>query len=236
MNSYDFLKHLTVYLEGSECENAAPGFNISATGFYAIVCIGDKQVPVVITAKHFAEKICLTRFTLHSISDGEILTLPLIMRANWILSDDCDLAYCKLSDIEENFKKIYGKKLFYTKISKENLITENERKTLSVLSEIISVGYSLGLYSTHNRYPLFFKGHLSTAPKDNLENTVGYADISANHGQSGSPILLNNSVPKLVGIMSGAVCKGENPIVTGCTYVDAHKILEFKNEFSISIQ
>lgn len=157
MNSYDFLKHLTVYLEGSECENAAPGFNISATGFYAIVCIGDKQVPVVITAKHFAEKICLTRFTLHSISDGEILTLPLIMRANWILSDDCDLAYCKLSDIEENFKKIYGKKLFYTKISKENLITENERKTLSVLSEIISVGYSLGLYSTHNRYPLFFK-------------------------------------------------------------------------------
>lgn len=96
MNSYDFLKHLTVYLEGSENENAAAGFNISATGFYAVICIGDKQVPVVITVRHFAEKVCLTRFILHSNSDGEILTLPLIMRANWILSDDCDLAYCKL--------------------------------------------------------------------------------------------------------------------------------------------
>lgn len=236
MNSYDFLNYLTVYLEGSEDGDTSTGFNLSATGFYTVVDIDGKQEPAIVTAGHFAEKTPLTHFTLHSNSEGEILTLPLIMNADWITSDGCDLAYCKLSDIEEEFKKIYGKKLFYTSISKENILSEREKQSIPVLSEVVTVGYPLRLYNTHNRYPLFFKGHLSTPPKDNYENKIGYVDMSANNGLSGSPILLNNSVPKLVGILTSTVCSGKNPTDNLCTYVDAQRLFEFNNKFVINIK
>lgn len=58
----------------------------------------------------------------------------------------------------------------------KNIISE--KRDVPVLSEIISIGYPLGLNSTHSRYPLFFKGHLSIALKDNAENSIWYANIT----------------------------------------------------------
>ena len=59
MNNYDYLKHLTVYMEGYERTGEESVLQkITATGFFATLVINGKKTNIILTANHLAEKLC----------------------------------------------------------------------------------------------------------------------------------------------------------------------------------
>ena len=59
MNNYDYLKHLTVYMEGYERTGKESVLQkITATGFFATLVINGKETNIILTANHFAERLC----------------------------------------------------------------------------------------------------------------------------------------------------------------------------------
>ena len=234
MNSYEFLKYMTVHMEGTcDIDMLGEEMESSATGFYVKLNINGELVPVIVTAKHFANSSAMTTFTLHYIDNNNIVTLPITMPVRWILSEYKDIAYCEVRSIEEKFKKITGHSMFYTAIKEDDIVSEDEYKNINILSEVVMLGYPKGKGSTHHKYPLFKKGYLASSPSDFYENNMGYVDISSISGYSGSPLILNNSTLKLVGVLVQTFSEEDKKTRADMgMYVNADCILEFKKNFS----
>ncbi len=220
MNSYDFLKYLTVNLSSElVCkENSA----CTATGFYAII----KNKPVIVTAQHFTETTAETvTITGHYAEKDSVISFPVTAKVNWTCSEEYDIAYCEVKSFAENFKEITGKEMFYTAIQEKDIATKEDLSKIGILNEIMTIGYPRGRSSTHHEFPLFKKGYISSATRDFAEDGKGYLDLSAEGGFSGAPVLLNNSELKLIGILIEAVAENDIPKSTSL-YVSADKILE----------
>lgn len=91
--------------------------------------------------------------------------------------------------------------MFYTAISEKDIITKAEFSEVNILSEVLTIVYPKGASSTHHEFPLFKKGYISSLPGNFAEDGEGYLDLCAEEGCSGSPIFLNNSQLKLVGVL-----------------------------------
>lgn len=91
MNSYDFLKFLTVKLTAYKFSGEEKTCN--ATGFYAII----NNIPVIVTAKHFAEgTMSVLTIPGHYTESKTVVTVPVTANVEWIESDEYDIAYCIL--------------------------------------------------------------------------------------------------------------------------------------------
>lgn len=223
MNSYEILKYLTVNLRGTKYIDDA---ECTATGFF--VMLDDK--PVIITAKHFAENVQPEIVVpVHYMENKTVITLPVSAVVMWEYSEEYDIAYCSIEPIEKKFKEITGKPMFYTAISQKDIITKEEFKKINILTEVLTIGYPCGISSTHHEFPLFKKGYISSLPSDFTEDGLGFLDLCAEKGCSGSPVFLNNSQLKLVGILVRYISDDGNPNKT-TAYVSADKIFDIKNE------
>lgn len=224
MNSYDFLKYLTVNINAKNISEDKPHI-CSATGFYAII----NNTPVIVTARHFVipTESAIT-VSVHYKENDTIITIPITANVRWYCSDEYDIAYCKVKPIAEKFKEITGKDMFYTAISEKDIMTKEEFNKINILSEVLTIGYPKGISSTHHKFPLFKKGYISSLPSDFAEDREGYLDLCAEEGYSGSPIFLNNSQIKLVGVLVQCIGNSKKPQST-TIYVSADKILEIKD-------
>lgn len=231
MEKYEFLKYLTVYMKGYKKTDSTIVFaEIIATGFYAKLNIKGKKKFVIITAKHFATEMERVTFYMHYKENNAVVTVPISRSIEWHYTKDSDLAYCELKPIEDRFKKITGKEIYATAITEDNILTENEIKTLSVLKELVMVGYPKGESSTYHKYPLFKKGYTASLPKDTIEDDEGYVDMSAIGGFSGSPIFLDNDKLKFLGMLVGGLADDINDCSTISLYVPSYKIFELAKE------
>lgn len=227
MDSIEFLRNLTVLIEGEKTESSASlevKKSSSGTGFFVKL----NGETIIVTAKHVADEAKDCTFYLRYKFEEHIVTVPISVSVDWISHDNQDLACCKLKPIEEKFKKITEQNIYYTSIAEENIITEVDEKNIKGLPEIIMIGDPQGVGSTHHKYGLFKKGNLATPMSDNFENDIGYADISSISGYSGSPLILNNSASKLVGILVESFAENILSVADMCMYVSAHHILKFK--------
>ena len=78
MTNYEFLKYLTVYMEGYErTAKESVLQRITATGFFASFYINGKKTNIILTAGHFAEKLDRVTFWLRYIDDDRVVTLPI---------------------------------------------------------------------------------------------------------------------------------------------------------------
>ena len=222
MNSYEILKFLTVKLTAEKFGDTN-GKTVSATGFYAIL----DGKPVIVTAKHFTEAIePQVTIPAHYKINNTIITVPVTAVADWVVSEEYDIAYCEVKPFEKKFKEITGHNMHYTAISEKDIMTKEEYSKLNILTEVLTMGYPVGASSTHHEYPLFKKGYLSSMPNDFTEDGEGYLDMSCDCGMSGSPLLLNNSPLKLVGILVEYLKDDTNTTPGTAVYVSADKILE----------
>lgn len=222
MNSYNFLKYLTVKLTSEE--NDDKKYNkCSATGFYAVI----NNKTVIVTARHFACEAAESLITVpaHYMENDIIITIPITAKVEWVWSDEYDIAYCTVTPIVKKLKDITGKEMFYTAISEKDIMTKKEFDKVNILTEVLSIGYPHGTSSTHHEYPLFKKGYIASLPCDFDEDGEGYLDLGAEAGYSGAPIFLNNSQLKLVGVL--VKCIGSSDKSNSTTiYVAADKILD----------
>lgn len=224
MNSYDYFKYLTVNLSTRKISDKNSCI-CTATGFYVII----KNTPVIVTAKHFANDAETTiSISAHYKENERIITIPLKVKVNWIPSDEYDIAYCKVKPIAKKLKETTGKEMFYTAIPEKNIITKEELSQISILSEVLTLGYPKGISSTHHDFPLFKKGYISSLPKDIAEDGEGYLDLGAEEGYSGSPVFLNNSHLRLVGVLVKGVGEDSDTSTNTTVYVSADKILEIR--------
>ena len=220
MNSYEFLKYLTVNITAKQTSNEDAD-KCTATGFYAVI----KNTPVLITAKHFVTHTeAMITVSVHYKEDDTVITIPISAKVNWLQSDEYDVAYCNIKPIAEKFKEITGREMFYTYVPEKDIMTKEELSKINILSEVLTIGYPNSMSSTHHEFPLFKKGYISTLPSDFAEDGEGYLDLCAEKGCSGSPIILNNSQLKLIGILVGSTSVNSGTT----TYVPADKILEIK--------
>ena len=224
MNSYDFLKFLTVNLSANKFAEENRKI-CNATGFYAKL----KGSTVIVTAKHFVNNTePIISVPVHYMENDNIITISVTAKVDWVTSDEHDIACCKVKPIAEKLKAITGKDMFYTAISKKDIMTKEDFSKINILSEVLTIGYPQGVSSTHHEFPLFKKGYISSLPSNFTEDGEGYLDLCAEEGCSGSPVLLNNSQLKLVGVL--VKCIGENSTnpKSSTIYVTADKILDIE--------
>jgi hypothetical protein len=71
--------------------------------------------------------------------------------------------------------------------------TEEEWNKLTVLEEIVMVGYPIGIWDSHNNMPILRRGITATHPKLNYEGRSEFMiDAACFPGSSGSPVFLFN--------------------------------------------
>ena len=222
MNSYEFLKFLTVSLNAKQLSDTKENI-CRATGFYVTI----DGAAYIVTAKHFAEDTEQNvTISAHYIEDSTLVTLPITAYVEWEVYDEFDIAYCSIKPFEKKFKEITGRGMFYTTLSGKNIMTKEEFCELNILSEVVSMGYPLGASSTHHEFPLFRKGYLASMPRDFTEDGEGYLDMRAEEGMSGSPIILNDSPLKLVGVLVQYIRDKQNITPSTAIYVSADKVLD----------
>ena len=219
MNGYEFLKFLTVNIEGSISTGKEQN-DCTATGFYAII----NDDTVLATAKHFTEHIdSAITVPVHYKENNTIVTIPVTACVEWSWHNEYDIAYCSIQPIMDKFREITGKAMYYTAISKENIMTKEEFYKTPILSEVLTIGYPDSISTTYNRYPLFKKAYISSLPKDFAEDGEGFLDLCAEEGMSGSPVVLNNSQLKLLGV----IVRGNQKSSTA-TYIPANELLKIE--------
>ena len=224
MNTYEILKFLTVKLTASKAVDTEHSTCI-ATGFYVIL----DGSPVIVTAKHFTDETELNvTITAHYKENGKIISLPVTAYVEWVMSEEFDIAYCKVKPFEKKFKEITGHDMFYTALTERNIMTKEEFDQLNILSEVVTLSYPLGASSTHHNFPLLKKGYISSNPADFTQDGEGYLDLCSECEMSGAPIILNDSPLKLVGVLVQNIKSDKTLTPSTAIYVSADKVLNMK--------
>ncbi len=175
MYKYDFIKYLTVYMEGYERTGKESVLQrVTATGFFASLNIKGKKTNIILTAGHFAEKLNRVTFWLRYIDEDRVVTVPLSSKVEWNYCEDADIAYCELEVIEKKFKKITGKGIYATVVTEDRILKQDELENINLLDEVITAGYPNSEASTHHKYPIFKKGYIASLPKDCVEDKEGF--------------------------------------------------------------
>lgn len=172
--------------------------NSTGTGFFFNFIIdNNKPVPVIITNKHVVnnnpkEKV---EFFLHTQNGDEPSdeNLNISLATDWHFHPDQDLCFCFVAPLFHQIKKQKQKDIFYKAVT-EDLIWDNTKlQELSVLEDVVMVGYPNGLWDQKNNLPLFRKGVISSHPATDFNNkNVGVVDMACFPGSSGSPIFILN--------------------------------------------
>lgn len=228
MYKYDFIKYLTVYMEGYERTGKESVLQrVTATGFFASLDIKGEKTNIILTAGHFAEKLNRVTFWLRYMDEDRVATVPLSSKVEWNYCEDADIAYCELEVIEKKFKKITGKSIYATVVTEDRILKQDELENINLLDEVITAGYPNGEASTHHKFPIFKKGYIASLPKDCVEDKEGYIDLSAIGGSSGSPVFLNSDTPKFLGILVSGAADSSSESSCVSMYVPGYKALEF---------
>ncbi len=178
MELHNFLQYLTVRIDIHN-EN---GETTSATGFFARLNNED----VLITAKHVAEKAYTCQLHLRYKVNDEILTEAVVCKPNWQTTPDSDLAFCKLSPIKAQLKKVTQKDLYYIALTEENILLEADEPS-DELIKFITIGYI-------PEGTMIRSGRIIMPMPDMIDE---YIDLKIT-GFSGSPILTKDK--QLLGV------------------------------------
>lgn len=185
-----------------ECINTK---NEISTGTAFMMCLKETQhssVPVLVTNKHVIENSAIGKFYLTSANaDGSAIKQShrLVEIENfasqWILHPDpnIDLAVFRLGPLL-NKALNENHPFFYMPITPRIIPTTQQRESLSVLEEVIMVGYPDGIWDHVNNFPVIRKGITATHCAVNLNGRAEFlVDMAIFPGSSGSPVFVYNN-------------------------------------------
>lgn len=167
------------------------------TGFFFNFAHNDKVYPTIVTNKHVVEnkEIQKTKFSIHlQNSDGSCgRSVEVGIETKWIFHSKHDLCFCFILPLFQFVEKKENRKVFYQPIDESLIYSDEQLKELSMMEEVVMVGYPIGLTDTVNNLPLFRKGITSSHPAFDFNRSgVGVVDMACFPGSSGSPILIVN--------------------------------------------
>lgn len=167
------------------------------TGSFFNFKVDGYVVPVIITNQHVINynENELTTFEVH-IKDSEeesTTNLKVAYSTKWIFHNDKDICFCYANPLFEEIRRIHHKEVFYIANDESLIYSKDKLEELSVLEELVMVGYPIGLWDSRNNFPIFRKGYTSSHPAiDFNEDGIGLIDMACLPGSSGSPIYILN--------------------------------------------
>lgn len=169
----------------------------TGTGFFFNFKLTNSEVPVLITNKHVInynpkETVHLS-LHLYDLHQDLFENVSINFNVQWIFHPTLDLCFCFMNPIFTEVKKIFNKNVYYRHIGEELIWDNTKLSELSVIEEVIMVGYPSGISDEINNFPLFRKGITSSHPALDFNNkSIGAVDMACFPGSSGSPIFILN--------------------------------------------
>jgi len=191
------LAHSTVRIETTTAKGEGSG-----TGFfYQFAEKGDRFIPVIITNKHVIEGATSGRFVLTEKNDkGEPIYgkyhafLFENFQNQWVPhpNPDIDLCAMPIAPILQQAQQ-KNQDFFYVSINSSLLLTQEELDDLTLMEDIVMVGYPNGIWDQKNNMPVFRKGITATHPNLDWNGKPEFLiDAACFPGSSGSPVFLFN--------------------------------------------
>jgi hypothetical protein len=208
-----------------ECKLESGEISTGTGFFFRFAEEGTKYVPAIVTNKHVIQNSIEGKFYL-TLSDKN--NKPIISNqycfviqnfmANWIFHPDPNIDLCVMpiaSLLTQSMQ--LGKRFFFISLDRKLILTPDELSNLTLLEEIVMVGYPNGIWDRINNMPIFRKGITATHPNLNLNGKPEFMiDAACFPGSSGSPVFLFNlgSYP----VKSGGLTIGTRVKLLGILY------------------
>jgi hypothetical protein len=253
------LVHCSVRIETS----LRGGGTSCGTGFFMnFLQKEDHAVPVIVTNKHVIADSDVGKFHLTLAKPDGLPDIgshqPFSLQnfeSLWIKHPDAnvDLAVFLIGPLLNHVQQS-GSNLFFVPLQTSLIPTDEERKSLSPMEDVIMIGYPSGIWDSINNLPVIRRGITATHPAINWNGDTKFlTDIASFPGSSGSPVLLANigsymdnkgntymgtTRIRLLGIhYAGAMhtATGEIKIVTAPTSAVAIPLTQIPNNIGVAI-
>ncbi|MFZ5948763.1 MAG: S1 family peptidase [Stygiobacter sp.] len=161
----------------------------------------NRFIPVVITNKHVVKdskkgKILFTKANANNepIDTDHFGIFIDNFESFWKMHPDLDVDLCSMPIAPFiNAAQNQNVKLFYISLDMSLIPNPDQLAELSVLEEIVMVGYPNGIWDSKNNKPIFRKGITATHPNLNYEGKKEFMiDVACFPGSSGSPVFILN--------------------------------------------
>lgn len=199
-----------------ECENS-DGSKSTGTGFFfAIHEKNGKHVPLLVTNKHVIENSRKVTFLLTKkntddepiFSDYQNITVN--GRSHWKDHPDknIDLSAFAMGPVFSKFKDDLKTEIKWSRITSANLPSSDQLRGITPISNVMMIGYPIGIWDQRNNRPIFRHGVTATDPWLPYNGKMEFViDIAAFPGSSGSPVFLYEEGFNVVG-SSGEIMGG----------------------------
>lgn len=205
--------------------------NGCGTGFLFLICLPDgREVVVLVTNKHVVRGAIQGQLMIHKRVSGDV-NAPAPdsyvedideFEKKWIQhpSPSVDLCAMPFAPIIWKMKQA-GKLPFYSVITSNQIAPIEELEDLSVLEDMVMIGYPNGIYDKQHNLPVFRKGVTASHPLIDFDGRPEFLiDMACFPGSSGSPVMLWNignlwrkQMAWLVGILyAGPVMRADGSI------------------------
>lgn len=176
----------------------------SGTGFvFELNRPGKKTISFIITNKHVVDGANFGSFMVHEsmFSDGKEYPSENSVEVQidnfsdqWFRHKDNDIDLCAFpiqSLIDESSR--LGRKVYFSSIGKENILSDDDLLNLSALEDVVMVGYPIGLTDQAHNLPILRRGTTASHSGINFDGrNEAVVDLAVFPGSSGSPILIVN--------------------------------------------
>lgn len=175
------------------------------TGFH--LQFGDSGKSIIVTNKHVLDKAIQAKvfFTVSPNERGELEignhfeAVLEDLAQMWIPHPDpsIDLAAIPLAGLKARYDKNHHQSsVFFPSISESLIPSRIEMEEMTLIEDVIMVGYPIGLWDSFNNLPVVRRGITATHPGVNFEGRTEFLiDCACFPGSSGSPVF--RYTPKL---------------------------------------
>lgn len=170
--------------------------------FYQFKIDAERVVPLLVTNKHVVSGAKTVKFLVHEAvvntetgkREPGTTSFEVIVPGGLFIEHPGDVDLCAMPfELLRPLALQQGKEIFYISLTEELIPGDDKLRELSVLEDVVMVGYPIGLSDLANNFPIIRKGITASHPYVDFNGKPwAVVDIASFPGSSGSPVLLLN--------------------------------------------